>query len=936
MRMKRTFFLLAPLFLLTHECFSSDVQLSARLESSYKAGFYPGVVRYAEEILKGDVSSFTAVKAAVYEGESLFRMGRTDDALSLLKKYNLKSEDSVSSYLKSARNFWIGRCYFGQKNFEDAQKYFFESARLFSGVKRQDGKKDYYSDAILWGARTYINLRSEENNEEKAIPLLEYVVSNGEKFSQPDFEECAVNLAVCYNDCLLFEKTDSLVRQFESLFSSGDNSISGNALYSLLLLRGDAQRELKNYALAYKIYCDVIENAPPFIAAEAMKKAYAVSSEHKKEVGGEPGDVIARAQGRLAQFPKLLAEFWTRLAIDAFNAGDLKKSSSYFDEAEKSASDYELCLASVYRSQIVMASGGKDCCDEAIKILSDGFKISGAEDGSEISQYISVLLARFYAYKKDWNSCLSWAKSALDSKNADVLKEAWYWSALALYSDGRYAESYALIEQYEKNLAPKRKLSVESDSQLMTLYAKALAEDGKYSKSEAVFASLKKGGKLNNDGYLDYSRTLLKSAMYDSSKALASLADGDEALYLSALASFNQKRWMEAEILFDKVVFSKTLNSEHSAYALFYLGYCQYQLEEYLRARESLDKFTLENPDNHLLFPALITSARCASFSKKYDVAASRALSAVAAARSEDEKHAAVILCAGIYSDSQKFDEALRLLSPYVAKKDSFGYECKFRSAEIFVQKKDFKSADSYFEDVASSSGKNASVFAEDAFYRRGELKYMTKDFAGARVIFENYGKRWPEGKYFYAAVYFSADCLARIGDRDRAVLRYLQLAESDFSTSYRYAAQKNLIDLYESNGELKNAYEMAQKMLEEYGEQAVSDGIGEKSEEIALKMSGKKPELSEADVTDAQSAINLAAKFRNSGENKKAADMYLKAALFARQSGDNGSAERALYGAVEAFDAAGLYGDSKAAYNEMKKLYPKSSYTKEAKKLVQ
>ena len=83
------------------------------------------------------------------------------------------------------------------------------------------------------------------------------------------------------------------------------------------------------------------------------------------------------------------------------------------------------------------------------------------------------------------------------------------------------------------------------------------------------------------------------------------------------------------------------------------------------------------------------------------------------------------------------------------------------------------------------------------------------------------------------------------------------------------------------------------------------------------------------------KNAIFLAESYRTKGENKKSAEMFIEAAKFSRQAGNDENAARSFYGALEGFDAAGLYADAKATFSEMKKLYPKSKYTKNAEKII-
>ena len=76
------------IFFVSFGCaFAENQNLSSQMKSSYKSGFYPGVVRFAEEILRTEKDTLASFRAAVYEGESLFRMGRVEDAISILQKY---------------------------------------------------------------------------------------------------------------------------------------------------------------------------------------------------------------------------------------------------------------------------------------------------------------------------------------------------------------------------------------------------------------------------------------------------------------------------------------------------------------------------------------------------------------------------------------------------------------------------------------------------------------------------------------------------------------------------------------------------------------------------------------------------------------------------------------------------------------------------------
>ena len=923
--------------------FSENKNLSALMKDSYKAGFYPGVVRYAEEILRHEKDSLAAFRAAVYEGESLFKMGRTEDSISILQKYQMNGEsiNPETIQLNSAKFYWLGRGYFVQRQFTNAQKCFFSSASIFRELEKSSSRTaetslDYFALSMLHGGKSYIESKDYKN----AIPLYEYVISNGGKYNIEDYKDSAIALAQSYN----YAGDAKNARKCVKLVSSLENAkFDDETKFSLLILKGEAHETLGAYKAAYDEYCRVIKNAPAALAASAMQKAYAVSTAHRAEVGSEAGEVLSRAEYRLAEFPDLLSEFWTRLAVDAFNAKDYKKSLEYFKDAQKNASSSQKEIAAVYRAEIAyITNADKDAgAKQAVAILAEA---ALTKSGSK-NETILLSIARFNGYVKNWKDCETYASKCLKSENPEIEKNAVYWVALSKYETGEVVKASATIENYKKD-------NKIEDKSLLNLYAKSLAKQGKYHDADLIFYSLGQKNQLDNDGRLDYSRTLLIAGHYVSTKQQASKAKGDEAVYLSALASFNQHNWHEAESSFAKVLSSKSLDKDYVAYAQFYHGYALYQLSEYAKAVSSLNHFIEENPTHAFVWSAYMTVARAAAFSKNESEAISASQKAIRTAANEKDKQESIILAAGILSDSKKFDDALALLSPHIAKKSEFGWECKYRSAEILVQKGNSSQADKYFAELSDLKEKEASLIAEESAYRRAEIAYSAEDYSNSARLFEFYSKNWPSGRFSYAAIYFSADSLAKSGNDIRAILRYQQITDSKAETSYRYGSEKNLIELYQKTGDYVSALDMANKMIDEYGAQALNDGIGKKVSELKklgagsaltiedkVKIAEKSLAKTKNDPSQSEdsmkNAIFLAGAYRLKGENKKSAEMYLEAAKFSRQAGNDESSARSFYGAVESFDAAALYADEKATFKEMKKLYPQNKYTLDAEKIA-
>ncbi|MBP5283902.1 MAG: hypothetical protein J6Y93_04495, partial [Treponema sp.] len=219
------------------------------------------------------------------------------------------------------------------------------------------------------------------------------------------------------------------------------------------------------------------------------------------------------------------------------------------------------------------------------------------------------------------------------------------------------------------------------------------------------------------------------------------------------------------------------------------------------------------------------------------------------------------------------------------------------------------------------------------------------------------------------------------------AKLYYERIVEDRNAGTYKYGSKKALIYIYRAREEYDLAVSTAQSMISEYGEQAENDRIPAILRELkALSSTGntklavKKNEYESAGaektpqgrtagtelaqlyydslmLTEAQElAVKLLALqkkniktessgaasnaallgmiYRSNLQNRRAGEIYLEAAEYYRNSGKEGEAARALYNSAEAFNAAGLYGDSDAVVNNLKKLYPDSTWTKKAGEL--
>ena len=955
---------------------ADEVSANSEMMTAWNCGFYPGVVRYADIILSTQSSVFTG-KAGVYKGESLYKMGRISDSLECLKEALPFVKENEE--LLAMNYYWTGRALYDLNKIDEALVFFKKSAAVSKKAfskNRNSPESRFYGASILWAGKS----EKELGNNKDAVSCFEFVLQNGALFSKDEYEETSVFLM---ESCIKGGLSEKAVVYGEKLEKK---SLGNEVKYRILLLKGDALVQEKKYSEAYKNYCTVLAEGPESLAACAMEKAYSVSSEYQAQVREEPGSVILKAQNRLVSYPQLVSEFWTRLAVDAFNSKNYTKSHDYFKNAERDSSQELSQIRALYVTEIDFITSKKEQSEAALQAynsLKNFEKELCVNPESLYYQAFQCGLSRYSAFCGKWDESLKYSSKVLEKPQSDsIRKNASYWNALALQKQGKYSEALKIIEngKYE-------------DDNFVLIKANCLAKTGKTSEAELLYRKLSEKPESNSNVVLDYYRTLLIEGRYSTILQQPFKVQGAEAEYLKGLAYFNKENWELAKISFTKVLsesekVNKSLDAKYVNYSRFYLGYSEYQLGEYKEAYSNLYAYTALGASDALLWDACVTAGRSAVQAGKLNEAVLMGLKALESSRTEAQKQDSILVLSGIYSDCGRFDDALNVLKPYTSGRNEFSYLCRYISAKTYIYKNDYVQADNMYRQLADD--RNAKGLAEEAAYRRGELYYTIEDWNKAIECFEEYLNQYFGGQFSIAASYFAGDCYIKTGRNEKASLYFEQVVSNPEKSTYRYGAQKNLVELYRQFGDYKGALNMAVKMIDENAEQAGKDGMRQTVQELRSLASGadrityknlndyknaggastkegritgtelaltysevqsdwdeaekisfeiiknlKKEENPEESLLLGKNYTVLGKIHRGQGKNQKSAEEYLEATVGFRKAGMNEEAARSLYSAAEAFDAAGKKGDAKATAETLKQLYPDSIYVKEAEKLI-
>ena len=919
----------------------TDIQLFNELFSSYNSGFYPGAVEYSNRLINEYPESAYAGAALVIQGECLVRLNEFDEAYVAL----LKAEKSdLDPEIRNHSKFWLGRFFDAKKEYDVAQSYYYDYC-LNAGEKGQ-----FFAQAILKSANIYYILGEYKN----AAMNFEYVVQNGGKYAKSEI----YNSILRYSDsCNKSGQPDKAIALYNKI---AKDSVDSVVYWGLTEFTGDSYAAKKDYKKAYELYCLVLSSGEKSLAANALKKAYNISSEHRKEVGAEPGAVLQNAQTALNDSPELLGEFWTRLGIDAFNVGDFSKAVSYFNEAEKYQSSELMELIGLYRAEI---TAGKiidsKSAEKAEAQLKEAEKLQQQMENPKYVQDYYRLFVKYAAYQNHWEDVKKYAEKA--GSNDDSTN---YYVALAQFETGDYSESAKILSGKNNEL-----------------FALTLANQQKLKESALVYGKSDGKDGLTPQERLNYSKVLLLSGRYREAQIEANKSGLNEGKYILGLAQFNTWSWPYAEESFSQYLKNADKKNPDQvkpvSYAIFYQGYAQYRQGKAKEAFENLSSFISKYPDHELLWNAQMTAANAAVQMGKFDDAIRSAEAAVKSSRNNDDREESVLLCAEIYSDAGYFDNAIKLLSPYSKLKNPFGLKALYKIAQIYEKMQRPEQADEKYKEAADRFA--SEKLAEEAMYRRGELYYSLKDYGKALQRFNEYSSKYPNGSFAAASWYFAADCMSKTDNSNRAILQYQALIKRFSETSYVYGSYKKLIELYRADGKYSNALENARMLLQRYGDQARNDGIAEVAADLEKLASGKneamvaqeseyrkaggtntpegrragtelvilyakssvtsndaiklarqllplqKKYISSESFWAAQNSEILAQANRAQNKNKTAAEYFLSAAEYYRMSSKGNEAAAALYGAYDAFIAADMAGDANETAKAIKNLYPQS-----------
>ena len=993
----------------------SHTELYKRVYETRNAGFYPGVVKYAETFLESFPRSVLTPEVQVYTGEALYYLCQPENAaVQLIAGFSGLSEQSRKDcLLKGTAVYWLGRISWDTGNYAAAADYFADAGSYLRRAEADAVDADtrgLYLDALLYGARSCLKA----GFPGQSIPVLEYLWSvplsaeNRDLVTQLLFESYTAS-----------GNADRCITAFSVL--EGSHAAVASAVYDVAALyTAAAYKQQGLYAEAYRLYSRLVVEGGAQFAVQALQAAWNLA---EYVAGADRAELLEQASARLQEYPLLLAEFRTRQGIDFFTAGQRTVAAENFRLSQGLLSNistgadmsdlYEQLSRtnSQYLAEIFFLDNGStgEAAASAYNLLRNGIpetEIPAEDLETQLLRYAVIaqlplngehwILQRYESFFNrtgtvgtDPSDRAVPSGTATNPGGTGIISgntaEAAYWYSMIGMRVGDYTGVVDLLQFNVFNGQPSL-LPEQLFCAAATLYANALFLSGQQDMALEYFNRFAGDGVLTDAGILNYAKALLLTGDMESALTAASSVTGIEASYLEMLAAAGTGDWNRVEKLAE--ICQSQKDFAFLSYVRYYSGIARYRLENYAEAYTLLYEFAADMPAHPYTRSALKTAASCAlqlyqqqpdSETVWLDNAVQIAGTLVRTAPNSREQENSVMLAAGIFSDAALYDRGIELLEPYCRRQDQFGLQCRLQLADLYVKKHQLENADSYYEQICRLFSDDPA--AETAAFRRGEIFYVSGQYESAAQRFNEYRKMYPAGMYADAALYFNGDSLSRLGRTDEAVLQFSLLVTYHTDSTFMYGALSALLQLYRDNGEYATALETARCLMELYPEQAVSDGVPGKTQEltqlaagtgeaVVAALAGYKKAGGSSTATGRVLGVELAMLYAASpvyaeegvalvqellaavtpvqeSERKTAADINRLSAEFNRNAGsfteagrqflkaaelyaafDTDQAASALYRAAESFDADGKTADARDIAVQMELQYPDSAWT--------
>ncbi len=677
----------------------------------------------------------------------------------------------------------------------------------------------------------------------------------------------------------------------------------------------------------------------------------------------------------------LLGSLWLGMGIEAYEAQRYTEALEYFKradlqkvEGEKSPVHYE--QSGLYQAIVHYLEGDTDL---ALSILESRINY----DGSTLFEYAS-LLSIMYGEESNKIKSELYASDALEVFNTDpekfdydtsffLLQSVVYQYAAILYEQKDFIAVNNLVETFISHYDDVP-YYIFSDN-ITLLNAQSLYKSGNTIQALQLFE------RLQFSYYEEHAKALFLSGQWARGADIALKAND---IYLQGIAYYYLENW---DLAYER--FSGVFEDENeivSSWSMYYAILAQYFSGNYDEILNLIQRFVTDFPFHKKIWDVHTLASTFALESGDAKLALEYSLAAIRSAKTNEQKQMASLFSAGLYMDSNRYNEALNLLNIYTRSSDNLSIAPRMLLSQVYVAMDDIQKADKELQQIITLFPNEP--LAREAAYKRGELYYTDGSYAQAERLFREFRFAYPSGVYTDFALYFEAESRLNQDDSNGAILLFTDLVQRYTTSSYRFASINQLVFLHRGLREYRIALDYALQAKSNYPQDFASSQLQIQINELTVLASGADDEIaqtlfswqSEGENTTPDGrkiGYDLAVLYlQNSGDQSRALELLedldsvlqgyrSEYVLHARVLDSLGSIEReqgncaqsgryylqkievlvgrnmseesakAFYSAIEAFDCAGMSADANAVFEEMKNNYSDSIWHERASVLL-
>ncbi len=719
----------------------------------------------------------------------------------------------------------------------------------------------------------------------------------------------------------------------------------------------------------------------PALATSAYQRLFALAQASGDLAAMEK--LAAAAEGSLGDEPGVLEDLWLRVGAESLQRSDLD-SAAYF----------------LRRSWERGGAGAGTAGRAAPRFLSTSPKSTSARAASTRlppcsrrprpgqARHVTLRLADVRLMQERFADAAPLYDRAAGKASTPVeANEARAQLAYCRYRLGEHAAALAittrLLEAGAGGAQGAQRLEV------LRLHAAILAAQGSLDPAAAALTELLAASPADARASLDLIRVLFRKGDYREAVRRAGTAAAAAAsdpytriatLYFKALAEVALKRHGDAIDSLRAITPAATAGAGLSAldpYVLYYRAWALYRRGDFAAARDQLSALLERFPAHALRQESLYLAGWCLFSLSDHRRALPlfKEVSETVGPRAQR----ATLLYGKSLAALGRLEEALAVFQGLGRSQGDLADDGRFEAAAALATLGRIDAAAAAYRDMATAFP--GSPLAEEALYRRGTLYREAGRNADAAAAFTDYRSRFPSGAQVDGALYWGGLSSLDSGHAFGAVLLWEILVDRYRASPYRVDALRRMAAIYEQRGEPDRALALLQRLASDYPEEAASlrDDVqrlrlvqaGSSEREAALTVRIQReggassaggraamldlatlyvrqrparlddaqklltPVLASGDAALTARARYLSGELRDArGETVEAAREFVAAAAAA--SGDADLAPSALYRAAEAMSRAGRREDTKQLVDRLERSFPGSSWTLEARRLLE